>query len=475
MIEVLLAILGIGYLMRTGGRRLRGGDHLPTILAGAERAGIITATQREQILAHAAEHGSRGRLGGAAWLGVFAGLFVVAGVSLLIARNWEAIGPLVRIAAYLLLLLAVGEAAVRLRDRSVGVALPLELLWFFLPLLGIGLYGQTFQLSGDPVQPFLIWLALSAPIAWLSPRPVTAAIHTAAMTLVLFVGNFIVDATASLIGGGRGPSGVLALAGTSGTPTAWALSFLLLAMIAVQSLRLLPEGRRHHFVGVWVLWTFGVLVSCAPLRLQHEGWIALAALALATLWVVVLAAMDASREERGTSLLAWLGTIYALTFGWHMTDPGHGEVTGLGIAVVILAVALAVGGAFALPPARLSPRSSWAQAGKLVLIAPVLVGMLFLASDVRLVWTAAILLDGLLVVTAVGCMWHGSLTADVAQINLGVLILVWVLISRFLDLFGSMLRSGIGFILAGVMLAALAWALERTRRRLIAAPREVAT
>jgi uncharacterized membrane protein len=63
----------------------------------------------------------------------------------------------------------------------------------------------------------------------------------------------------------------------------------------------------------------------------------------------------------------------------------------------------------------------------------------------------------------------------VAQINLGVLILVWVLISRFLDLFGSMLRSGIGFILAGVMLAALAWALERTRRRLIAAPREVAT
>ena len=64
---------------------------------------------------------------------------------------------------------------------------------------------------------------------------------------------------------------------------------------------------------------------------------------------------------------------------------------------------------------------------------------------------------------------------EIRQINLGVLVLVAVLITRFLDLFGSMLQSGIGFIVAGLLLAALSWALERTRRRLIAGPGEAAT
>jgi hypothetical protein len=80
-VEVVLLILGIGYLLRGVGRHLRGGTgDLPALLVGAEAAGIITAAQRQRILAHAAEHPSGMRFGGAAWLGVFAGLFVVAGV-----------------------------------------------------------------------------------------------------------------------------------------------------------------------------------------------------------------------------------------------------------------------------------------------------------------------------------------------------------------------------------------------------------
>jgi hypothetical protein len=44
-------------------------------------------------------------------------------------------------------------------------------------ICGIGLYAQTSRLFGDPIQPFLVWLALTAPLAWLSPRPVVRRRH----------------------------------------------------------------------------------------------------------------------------------------------------------------------------------------------------------------------------------------------------------------------------------------------------------
>ena len=474
MTEILLLILALAFFARRGRGTTGGKDALPSVLVGAERAGIITAAQREQLLAYAATYeSSGGRLGGAAWLGVFAGLFVVAGVSLLIARNWEDIAPLVRIGVFLAALLAAGEGAIRTRERSVAVSVPLELLWLFLPLLGIGLFAQTFQLSGDPIQPFLLWLALTAPLAWSSPRPVVASIHTFAMVGCLFIGNFVIDAASSLFASGTGSQvGMLALTEDGSRPLAWVLSVLLLVLVSVQSLRLLPRAHRHHFVGVWAVWVWSLLLAPTPLHLRHEGWIILAAVTLATLWIVVLAYLDTSFEERATSMLVWLATLYALTFTWHMDRAATGSTTPMGLAVVEAVVVGALGGILALPLHRLSPLPPWAWAAKAVLIAPVLVAMLYLSDAVQLVWQAAVLMNAILVVIAVGLMWHGSLVREVAQINLGVLVLVGVLITRFLDVFGNMLRSGVGFIVAGLLLAALSWALERTRRRLIGVPRE---
>ena len=475
MTEVVLAILALGFFLRGGRRRARGGPDLAATLTSAEQAGIITAAQREQVLAHAAATGSLGaRLGGAAWLAVFAGLFVVAGVALLIARNWEDIGPLARVAAFLLALAAAGEGAIRARQRSLAASVPLELLWLFLPLLGIGLYGQTFQLSGDPVQPFLVWLALAAPVAWLSPRPVAAIVHTFALVVVLFSGNFLIDVATELLAGRAVPArGVLALV-HGGAPSAWLLTAALLAAIVAQSLRLLPRGHRHHFVGVLAAWVLGVLLAPTAFRLEHPGWIIVAVLALAVLWLVALAALDTSTEERAPAVLAWLAALYALTFTWHMDDPARGATTAAGIAVAAAAATLAVAGTLALPSVRLSPRPAWAWSAKLVLIASVALAFLYLAADVRAVWAAAVLADLLLAAVAIGLMWHGSVVGEVAHVNLGVGALVVVLVTRFLDVFGGMLQSGIGFIVAGLLLALLAWALERTRRRLIDASREVA-
>ncbi len=468
MTEVLLLILAVAFFARRGRGVARTREALPGVLEGAVAAGIITAAQREQLMAYAAAHEPPGRLGGVAWLGVFAGLFVVAGIALLIARNWEDIGPLVRVGAFVVVLAGVGEATIRTRDRAASASVPLELLWLFLPLLGIGLYGQTFQLSGDPIQPFLVWLALAAPLAWLSPRPVVATIHTCALAAVLFAGNFVVEpAHALFMERTILPPSLLALTGHGVGASAWAASAALLAVIALQSLHLLPVGHRHHFVGVVACWLFVVLVAPTPIRIDHEGWIVVAALALATLWIVVLVYGDTSIEERAAAVFVWLAIQYALTFTWHIDSAASGNTTPAGLAIIGGAIAAALLGTLALPPERLSAFRPWALGAKAILAAPLVVGLLFLSPDVWYVWLVAVAMNAFLLVIAVGAMWHGSLVHDAVQVNLGVMLLVGLLITRFLDVFGSMLRSGVGFIVAGLLLAGLSWALDRTRRRLI--------
>lgn len=468
----MLLILVVAFFARRGRGKGATTDVLPGLLGDAAAAGIITDAQREQLLTYAATYQPAGvRLGGVAWLAVFAGAFVVAGVSLLVARNWEDLGPAVRVGAFLIVLLVVGEAAIRSRERSLAFALPLELVWFFLPLLGIGLYGQTFQLTGDPIQPYLVWLGLTAPLAWLSRRPVVATVHTFALIAVLFFGNYVVAGFSMLIGSGVGaPRGMLALAGEPTSLRAWILSLLLLVAVAAQSLCLLPRHHRHHFVGVWAVWVLGVLVAPTPLNVEHPGWIILAAVSLATLWMMALTSLDTSLEERATAATAWLGTLYALSFTWHMNEAASGDVSRGGRPLIAALIVLALVTVVLLPAGRLSPRPAWALAARFACTLPIGVAMLYLTDDVRLVWLAALAMNVLLLAVAIGLMWHGSLERDPAQVNAGVLVVVAVLITRFLDVFGSMLQSGIGFIVAGLLLAALAAALERTRRRLIGAP-----
>jgi len=471
MIGGLLCLVLVAYLLRGPNWWRSDRNTLALILESGEASGIITGSQREQLLAHAAEQSSGRRLG-AAWLAIAAGLFVAAGVSLLIARNWEMFGPLIRVAVFLAVLLAVGETAIRCSGRTLALALPFELLWLILPLLGIGLYSQTFQLSGDTILPLLAWLALTAPIAWLSDRPVAATLHTLAMALVLFAGNFVIDAMLGSVTGAPTVGSTLALVGSTPTVTAWGLSTLLLAAIAVQSLRLLPEGHRHHFLGVCALWLFTVLGVCNPVRLENPAWLALAAAALIVLCLALHLALDTSMMERRSSASAWIGGVYAMTFLWHVRSAPDGDATAGGMAVTIAAGLAAVAVVLSLPRTRLSPNPVWASLAKLGLLVPLAGAAVLVSGRIELWWAVALLMNALLLAVGVGLMWHGSLLREVAQINAGVIIVVALLVTRFLDLFGSMLRSGIGFIAAGIALAALAWALERTRRRLIHVPAE---
>jgi hypothetical protein len=306
---------------------------------------------------------------------------------------------------------------------------------------------------------------------------VVATVHTFAMVAVLFSGNFLTDAAMSIVGGGgtATPPRILAIS-EHGTPLfVWGSSLGLLAAVAAQSLQLLPRAHRHHFLGVTAAWVFCLLVAPTPLRVQHEAWIILAALSLVTLWMVMASRLDTSVEERAPGTTIWLALLYALSFTWHMDHPASGATSGYGVMVIELLLIAALGATIALPNARLSPLHAWALAAKAMLIVPLLLATLYLGDDVRQVWLAAVGMNLVLLLVAVGSMWHGALVHEPAQVNLGVLVLVGLLITRFIDVFGSMLQSGIGFIVAGLLLAGLSWALERTRQRLLAGAREVAS
>ncbi|MDG2304376.1 MAG: DUF2157 domain-containing protein [Candidatus Binatia bacterium] len=168
----------------------------------------MSGEQRRAILVRTDESEPEAQISGTTWLAILAGLLALAGISLLIATNWEQIGPEVRIAAFRVLLGAIGEGAVRAQSRAVALAVSLEIIWLILPLLGIGLYAQTFQLSGNSIASFLVWLVLTAPLAWRSAHPIVPTRHTGSPVAVLLTGSFFSWGPLYL----RGDPGVMAWA-----------------------------------------------------------------------------------------------------------------------------------------------------------------------------------------------------------------------------------------------------------------------
>ena len=455
--------------MRFARRRPSAEGHLTATLEAAERAGVISSSQREQILALGAE-AALGRSGGVGWLAVFAGLFVVAGVSMLVASNWEQIGPGVRIGAFLLLLATVGESALRTRSSEAAIALPLELLWFFLPLLGIGLYVQTFQISGgDPLQAVLTWLALAAPIAWTSPRAVVPVVHAAAMAAVVFTGNFF-PFHAEWFGHG-GPRSMLSLL-DGGSLTAWTLTLVLLAAIVAEGARLLPRPHRFHFVGVLPAWLLALLIAPTSFHLAHPGWIVLAAMSLASTWLALLGFLGAGSDESSPATVAWLALAWGLSFTWHTTDAFSGDAGIGGVALVLACAAVAVLGVLASPSPGLGSRPGQAARSRMLMLAGLGIESLYILPVGGIPWLAGVANNVLLGFAATGLMWQGAEAGDAVLVNLGVGALLLLLVTRFLDVFGSLFASGLGLIVAGVLLAGLSLALERTRRRLLATSRE---
>jgi uncharacterized membrane protein len=74
----------------------------------------------------------------------------------------------------------------------------------------------------------------------------------------------------------------------------------------------------------------------------------------------------------------------------------------------------------------------------------------------------------LLIALALGAIWIGYENDEVWLVNTGIAVVALEMIARFVDVFWHLLPRSAAFIVAGTLVLATAWGLERQRSRLVA-------
>ncbi len=456
---IVLLLLGLLLYRLLGGKSKSFAKQLQSLFDEAETKNIISPQQRHDLVTLYQLQHSDIVLSGVAWIAIIAGLSVVAGISLIIAHNWEQITASARIGSYVLLLAAVAEGYARTLEKSRSTHLPFEFLWFFFPLLGIGLYAQTFQLSGDLVRPYFVWLVLATPIVWLSRHRYVGVLYLLSLAILLLAGNHT--------------SGVLNLAtkpaGWSGAdPMAWLLTGLIWIAAWVANRHYLPHGHGNYLVGLAAIWLFALFLDDTPLHLGHAGWLFVSVVSLAVLWMLAPSfVLETLGHENLSGLVVWFGTIYSMTFLWHGTAPFRGDTTSSGFYSACICLVTATAVTITAPLHKWISDNRWIVAVRATVIASLLLALLTLTESAAVLHGAALLANALLILAAGLLIGYGAQFGGQAHVNLGVAVLFLLLVTRFIDILGDMLQSGLGFIVAGLFFGLLAWILEKVRKRFL--------
>jgi hypothetical protein len=318
-------------------------------VAAWREAELISAEQAHAILAF--EENRRGSAG--TWiivsLGALGGLAIATGLVSLIAANWDAIPPGVKLAAnFALLAGALAGAWAALRS---GRTLLADLLLFAhggFVLAMIGLVSQVYHLSGDPWRALALAAVLTVPAAIVSERSLLGDVplaYAVASLCVFLVDSVHAHAIAPGFGGGLvcAAAGGALLLGADGVrqlhPGAmralrrWGATLLFGVTVAagiawtVQWANGTPKFARIVCAVVAAAWI-------ARLAWRREGALALGAVALAAL---ILGAPFVS--DRSTAASSW---------ALHAARP---DARFLGFALFCTA-----GGAFAVASAQSGSR-----------------------------------------------------------------------------------------------------------------------
>lgn len=418
-------------------------------------AGIITPEQAAAVYERA--YGSRtfAAFKAAHWIGAAAGLFVALGVILVVASNWDKIDAATKMFAFLLLFAGVGEASIRLNEKPAA-AVPLEMVWFFMPIVGIGLYAQIFNLSGDPIKPYLLWAALAAPAALLSKRPFQSYICSILLFFTLYTGTVSHNSVLSL-----------AASRAAGAQPLWHWA-LALAVLAGGFI-LYPGKKLSLPLGASAVWLFIMMLSKTAIQVRSLALVLLTGMSLAVLWLTY--GSEPEDDKAGLALKTWLGAVYATTFFWHhnfkVYENGYVADTAAGGAVAWLLFAGALL-SVVFRPQRLFPAGGRDEMpAKVLLTASILCSFLLFDASETTAKTLAIIANLILAAFGVISIMSGARDSNEKQINLGVAVLTLTAITRFIDIFGSMLRSGLAFIITGLAFGALAYFVNKGRKALI--------
>jgi len=374
-------------------------------------AGLITAEQQRQIVEHfkLKEEGSRFL----AIISFVGAVLVSCGIILLIAANWDQIPRGVKIAAGLLLMLAAHGTGWYLSEvnghyRKGGEALHLAGSGLFLG--NIALIGQIYHLSSRPPNAFLLWWAGIAALPWLLR---SKAQHV--LCLMVFGLWFGLEIN------------------QEGSPIYF--------------------GNDEHQILLYAL--LGLVYLGGAYCLRRTSF----------------AEFAPPMENLG--LLAFQVFAYPLTWGTFYRQQGGLATISPWIfpALAVLALVLLAVGVASLKDLSRQWRWTWglALAGGIALLA----GQIFVAPH----WTAGYDRQNNAYhwVCAVGLFVFCLLQIQVgvqrrseSLVNLGVAFIALLIIATYINLVGSMARTGLMFVIGGVFLIVFGIYLEKKRRTLMA-------
>jgi uncharacterized membrane protein len=179
-------------------------------------------------------------------------------------------------------------------------------------------------------------------------------------------------------------------------------------------------------------------------------------------WVEDTGFADAARRF---GLLIGAFGLFALTFV-HADDdlPGAARDVGTGLQALLIALtAAALAGAAGV--ATTARRSALAEAGGIALAAVAALALAFTGGDGG-VW--AVVFNLFVVGLAVGSIAAGYVNDETWLVNFGVLVVAVELVLRYFDVLWDALGRSLGILGAGVVILAVAYGLERQRKRMLA-------
>lgn len=374
--------------------------------------GLISPPQGDRILArHPVASGWLSRP--VVLFSLIGGALIVGGVALVVAHNWPAIPRGVKLGGVVALMALAYLGALAVRERGHDrIGEGLLLAGGGLLLVGVALIGQIYNLSGRPSDAVLVWWLLLLPAAYALPTPALAALGF--LGAALWYAMAISDPGAALGASLSGSVYFAPMAIAAGGITAFGLGTIH-GDGRYRRLRQLLEqlGLLGLVAGLLPL---GVLQRWGESARNPGGGVSLALLALL-----------------GLSLLSIGVAAYRL--------PADSVTSRLGFLAVFLVLLL------------------------YLFVLKVVIGFGAPRETFRMLeWVNWLLVF----VAALGVILYGARWGRTAWVNWGVVLIGVHAVVRYVDLFGTMLRTSFLFIGAGVFVLSLGWALERMRRRMLA-------
>jgi uncharacterized membrane protein len=338
-------------------------------------------------------------------------LLVAAGIVLLIAANWDEIPRGIKISAGLALMLgahAGGWYLREIRGAHVKIGEALHLVGSCLFLANIGLIGQIYHLSSRPPNALLLWWLGIAPLPWILRSKAQFLLCLSAFGI--WFGMEINE------------------------PGSWIFF-----------------GKDQYQVLLYSL--LGLIVLGGGYRLRRTAY------------------AEFARSGEKLGLLAF--QLFFLPLTWGILYRQHSDAASLSpwILPLMAGLALVLPGLGAARLAGLSRSLQWswtaALAGGVALIAcahylnPQTTWTANPSHWLRWLCTAGLFLFCLVEIQV------GLRRRNEFMVNLGIGFIALTMISTYLNLFGSMARTGLMFVVSGLVLMAFGVFIEKKRRDLV--------